>query len=168
MYKVKFLDGTVKEFKTLVSANLSYADLSGANLRGANLLGANLSSVNLRDANLRDAKIRCADLSCANLSCADLSLANLSHANLSQANLSQSNLSQAKLRDAGLRYCTGNDNEVKSIQTGIYKAVIYKDVLSIGCQQHTFKEWADFNDSTIKEMDKNAYKFYTSKHMEYF
>ena len=35
MYKIKFLDGTEKEFETLVRTNLEGADLYGANLEGA-------------------------------------------------------------------------------------------------------------------------------------
>ncbi len=37
MYRIKFLDGTEKEFNTLVAANLREADLREANLRGAYL-----------------------------------------------------------------------------------------------------------------------------------
>ena len=45
--KIKFLDGTEREFESLVDA-----DLRGANLSGANLYGADLHSANLRGANL--------------------------------------------------------------------------------------------------------------------
>jgi uncharacterized protein YjbI with pentapeptide repeats len=46
-YKIKFLDGSTKEFYSLVGANLSGADLFGTNLSGANLFGANLIGANL-------------------------------------------------------------------------------------------------------------------------
>ena len=45
MYKIKFLNGTGREFETLAGA-----DLSGANLRYANLRGADLSGADLGDA----------------------------------------------------------------------------------------------------------------------
>jgi len=51
-YKIKFKDGSEKEFKTLRYADLSYANLRGANLRGANLRGADLRGADLRGANL--------------------------------------------------------------------------------------------------------------------
>ena len=41
--KIKFLDGSEKEFNSLIRANLSKADLSRANLYRANLYRANLS-----------------------------------------------------------------------------------------------------------------------------
>ena len=42
MYKIKFKDGTTKEFKSLREANLRGACLEGASLEGANLSGAYL------------------------------------------------------------------------------------------------------------------------------
>lgn len=55
--KIKFLDGSEKEF---------------ANLRVANLRDANLRDADLRDADLRDADLTGADLTRANLRGADL------------------------------------------------------------------------------------------------
>ena len=52
MYKIKFLDGTEKEFDTLTGANLWGADLSETDLVRANLRGADLRGANLRGANL--------------------------------------------------------------------------------------------------------------------
>jgi hypothetical protein len=125
--EIKYLDGSVKTFDSLVgadlyganlrsanlyganlsSANLSCANLSSANLscadlRSANLSCANLSSADLRGADLRGADLRSADLRSANLSCADLRSANLSSANLRSANLSSANLRSADLRGANL------------------------------------------------------------------
>jgi len=47
MYKIKFLDGTEKEFDSLVEVNLGGADLRGADLWGVNLGGANLKEADL-------------------------------------------------------------------------------------------------------------------------
>lgn len=66
-YKIKYLDGTEKEFETLrgadlYRANLYRADLYGADLRGANLYGADLYEADLRGANLYGADLYGADL----------------------------------------------------------------------------------------------------------
>ena len=78
--KVKFKDGTKKDF----------TDLSDANMRGADLCGADLRYANLSYSDLRDANMRGADLCGANLRGADLRGANLRDANLRYANLDYS------------------------------------------------------------------------------
>ena len=131
--------------KLIIEAN-SAADLSRADLRWADLSGAYLSE---------------ADLSGANLSGADLSGADLSGANLRWANLSGADLS-----GANLRYITGNNNEVKSLQIGKYLISYHKDVLNIGCQSYTLKEWADFTDDKIRDMDTSALEWWNmNKHI---
>jgi uncharacterized protein YjbI with pentapeptide repeats len=75
--KIKFKDGSEKEF----------ADLCGADLRDADLRDADLRDANLRDANLRYADLRYADLSGANLSRTDLSRADLRGTNLIGADI---------------------------------------------------------------------------------
>ena len=121
-------------------ANLSCADLSRANLRGADLRGANL---------------RGADLSSANLRGADLSSANLSSANLSSADLRGADLSSADLRGA-----IGNNKEMKTLQLGTYIVTIYKEIIQIGCQNHSISEWENFDDNYIKRMDVNALEWW--------
>jgi hypothetical protein len=98
--KIKFQDGTEKEFADLHDADLRgadlrFADLHGADLRGAdlsvaNLSGAHLSGANLRYANLRVAHLRGADLHGADLRSADLRGADLHGADLRGANLDYS------------------------------------------------------------------------------
>ena len=154
-----------------VRADLSYADLSGANLsganlRGANLRGANLSGANLRDADLRGANLSYADLSYADLSCANLRRANLSYADLSGANLSGANLrganlSGANLRGANLRDAIGEMKYIKSLQCDRYRIVYTSEKLNIGCQSHTIKEWQEFDDKTISNMDNQALEWWT-------
>ena len=46
-YKIKFKDGSVKEFKSLKGADLRYADLRGADLRGTNLKGTILEGIKI-------------------------------------------------------------------------------------------------------------------------
>jgi len=103
--------------------------------------GANLSGANLRSADLRSA---------------NLSGANLSGANLRSANLSGANLSGANLSGANLRYCIGNNKEVKSLQLGTYLISFCGETLNIGCQSHTIEEWSNFTDEKISNMDSNA------------
>ena len=93
MYNIKFKDGSIYGFKSLVGTNLRDVDLRGADLRNADL----------SNANLRDADLSYADLSSANLSHAELSGANLSYADLRSANLSDADLRFADLRNADLR-----------------------------------------------------------------
>ena len=106
--------------------SLCNADLRYTNLRGANLGSANLSGTNLRGADLRYA---------------DLSGADLGSANLSGANL---------------RWCIGNMHEIKSAQFDTYDVTWTKDTLAIGCQQHPIKDWWQFDDTTITNMDSDA------------
>ena len=73
-YEITFLDGSVREFDTLMGANLEGADLEEANLVGADLVGASL-----RDADLEGAILTGADLREADLEGADLKGTNLSH-----------------------------------------------------------------------------------------
>jgi len=97
MYKIKFRDGTEKEFESLAGADLSNADLSYANfecidLRDADLRYANLEAINLGGANLGGANFHNANLKCANLTGANLRWADLSGANLRDADLRGANI----------------------------------------------------------------------------
>jgi hypothetical protein len=70
--KIKFKDGTEKDFSNLRCADLRYADLRCADLRGDDLRHADLRGADLRNADLRGADLRYADLRYADLRCADL------------------------------------------------------------------------------------------------
>ena len=94
--RVKFLDGTTKEFSIL-----SGADLKGAYLKVADLSGANLSGADLRGANLSGANLSGADLSGANLSGANLRESKLEDACLSGADLTGAKLSDYSLTPEG-------------------------------------------------------------------
>jgi uncharacterized protein YjbI with pentapeptide repeats len=130
----------IKGYTSGVRANLIGADLSGANLSGADLSGAYLRNANLSDANLSDA--------------------NLSRANLSRANLSCACLLGADLRDANLHGCIGNSREIKTIQCEYWNVVYTKDVIQIGCENHSIEEWFNFTDDEIAAMNVNALTFW--------
>ena len=57
-YKIKFKDGSVKEFGSLCGEDLVGADLHCADLRGAKLSGANLCEADLSLADLRFSDLR--------------------------------------------------------------------------------------------------------------
>ena len=115
-----------------------------------------LSGVDLSGVDLSDANLRYANLSGANLRYANLSGANLRYANLSGANLSGVDLSGANLSNANLRYCIGNNKEVKSLQLGKYLVSYTKDILNIGCQSHRHSSWKSFNTNDILSMDRET------------
>jgi len=151
MYKIKFLNGDVREFETLRGADLSGADLSGADLSGAYLRSADLRGADLCEADLRGA--------------------NLSDANFRGANLSWADLRGADLRGAGLfgaclRNCVGNGKEVKSFQGLRYALAWTKDVLYIGCEGHSLDKWESFTDEEIAAMDTHALEFW-KEHKEF-
>jgi len=112
----------------------------------------------LRDEDGRErADLRYANLSSANLSYADLRYANLRYADLRYANLSYADLSSANLSSANyIQYSTGNNINIKSIQSGRYQIVYTNEVMAIGCEQHDIKDWWKFDDKTISKMDIGA------------
>lgn len=57
---------------------------------------------------------------------------------------------------ADLRYCIGNNNEVKSLQLGTYLISFCGQTLNISCQSHTIEDWGNFTDKEISDMDSNA------------
>lgn len=112
-------------------------------------------------ADLRYANLRRADLSDANLRRANISNADLNDANLSYANLSDANLWGADLKDANLWGAIGNGKEIQTIQTRYYTINMTKDFMQIGCEQHTYSEWFNFDDEIISSMGRNALEFWT-------
>ena len=105
---------------------------------------------------LKDEDGERADLRDADLSCADLSYADLSGAHLSCAHLSCADLSGANLR----RMASGNNREIRTMQTGGWGIVYTSDMMAIGCRQHSLSEWWSFNDEQIADMDKGALDFW--------
>jgi uncharacterized protein YjbI with pentapeptide repeats len=143
-------DVTIEPKADLRWADLRWADLHGADLRQANLRGANLYGANLHGADLRGANLRGANLRGADLHGADLHGANLHGADLRRADLSE----------AHLRGAIGNGKEIKTLQLEKYIAVITKNVIAIGCEQHSFEDWVGFDDKRIKKMDEGALEWW--------
>jgi uncharacterized protein YjbI with pentapeptide repeats len=145
----------------LHEANFYGANLYGADLRGANLHGANLRNADLHEADLRNANLHGADLRKANLHGANFCGANLHGAKLYGADLHGANLYGADLHGADLR---GEKIAITPILIGglRWAVCISESFLEIGCQRHEHKVWADFNEDTIAEMDRDSSEFWNS------
>ena len=147
----------------LTWADLTWADLSRANLSHTNLSGADLSHTNLSHTNLTHTNLTGANMTRANMTRADLSRADLTWADLTGADLSRANLTGAKLTGADLCGSTGNNIEIKTIQTGIYIVNIVEkfEYIQIGCERNTIERWFNFTNREILEMDgKKALKWW--------
>jgi uncharacterized protein YjbI with pentapeptide repeats len=134
----KITGETILSVDSLSNADLSYANLWNADLNFSDLMGADLSNANLSNTNLMG----------TNLSYADLSNTNLMGTNLSYANLRNADLSNANLWNT-----IGNRREIKTIQTETYNINYTKNIIQIGCENHTIKDWFNFSDKEIIEMD---------------
>jgi len=143
------------------------ANLSHAKLRYASLSHADLRDANLRDANLSHADLRGANLSHADLSHADLSDADLRDANLSRADLRGADLRGANLYDANLYGALGNMNQIKTMAIDTYHVNYTKDVIQIGCENHSIEDWKNFNDERIVKMDGKTALSFWRKHKDF-
>jgi hypothetical protein len=101
-----------------------------------------------------------ADLRYADLRYSDLRGADLRYANLRGANLWGADIQHANLRGASLRGAIGNGEEIKTIQTEKWPIVYTRDVMAIGCEQHSIEDWFAFDDKHIKAMDEDALAFW--------
>ena len=98
----------------------------------------------------------------ADLCDADMSGASLSGAELCDANLRGADLSGANLRDAELWACAGNRKQIRSLFiSDVYSITYTSEHLQIGCKRYSIKDWWEFDDKKILEMDgKRALKFW--------
>ena len=116
-------------------AEKNKANLCGADLRGTNLRGANLCGADLWGADLRGADLWGADL-CG-------------------ADLRGTNLCGAKRGDF-----TINKNPIQ-IHGLEYPILIFSQHMEIGCEQHSFNDWSNFDNDRILKMDgKKALRFW--------
>ena len=90
-----------------------------------------------------------ADLRGADLCGADLYGANLYGADLRGANLYGANLEGEKITKSPL-----------SINGLHYRCLISDSYMRLGCKRFTHKEWSEFNDDQIREMDSGALAFW--------
>jgi len=84
---------------------------------------------------------------------ADFSGADLSWANLDRVNLSRANLSRADLSRANLSEAVGNNNKIKTIQSGLYLITYTSETMWIGCKSASIADWFSFTDDQIIALD---------------
>jgi len=120
-YIITFLDGTIREFITLIRA-----DLRGADLRGADLSGADLREADLYEADFRGADLRGADFR---------------GANLKEVNLEGADLTNCK----GIISFTGGKHFAFAFK---YNDIKY---VKIGCITRSVDEWLESKEVAIKE-----------------
>ena len=158
LFEYESENNTIKN--TLMEAVKKNTNLRNANLSDANLRNADLSDANLRNANLRNADLSNADLSDTNLWNANLRNANLRNANLSDADLWNANLRNANLRNANLSDAK-NLNEANKVPMFCKWDFGFKgELLQIGCESKTIKDWDKFFKSKeIIETERDTKEF---------
>ena len=90
---------------------------------------------------------------------ANLDGANLDGANLHGADLHGANMYGANMYGANLdcEKITKNPLVINGLS---YWCLITDGFMRLGCKRFTHKEWADFNDKQISEMDSHALEFW--------
>ena len=129
------------ERANLSGSDLSYSDLSGSDLSGSDLSGSNLRGSDLRGSNLRGSNLRGSDLS---------------YSDLNGSNLRGSDLRGSDLSNIRIESVIGNRSEIKSLQIDTYDISYTDKVMQIGCESHDIKDWWEFDDETINEMETGA------------
>lgn len=128
----------------------------GAGARFAAHRNEDLANSCFQGAALRNADFRYADLQNANFEGADLFLATFRGADLSNA----------KFRSANLRYTNFADANLEGTGVAMYClhwiCIQQPGHLTVGCQRHTYEEWANFTDDQINVMHSKALKFWSA------
>ena len=134
--------------------------LQGADLQGADLRWADLTNADLTRANLTRANLRWADLRGANLTGANLTRADLRGTDLRGTDLTGAKLMGADLTGADLWNMVGNGKQIITRRFGQYTVNYTKDVLQIGCEQHSFEAWKSFSDERVSRMAPDALDYW--------
>jgi uncharacterized protein YjbI with pentapeptide repeats len=147
-------------------SNFSDSDFSDSNFRGSNFRGSNFRGSDFRGSNFRgsdfsDSDFRGSDFRGSNFRGSDFRDSNFSDSNFRGSNFSDSDFSDSNFRGSNFRgskhqYKIGNMREWHSMQLDTYMIVFNKHILAIGCQQFSIKEWREFSDKQIENMDKEA------------
>ena len=122
-----------------------------ANLRGSDLSGSDLSGSDLSGSDLSGSNLSYSDLSGSDLRGSDLSGSNLSYSDLRGSDLRGSDLSNIRIESV-----IGNRSEIKSLQIDTYHISYTDKVMQIGCEIRDIKDWWEFDDETINEMETGA------------
>jgi uncharacterized protein YjbI with pentapeptide repeats len=156
-----------EELDRILSDHAKYLSNSDKNLmadlRGVDLRGVDLRGVDLRYTDLRSVDLRYADLRYVDLRYTDLRYTYLRGAQLSGTQLGGADLRSVDLRGVDLRGAKNGDKELKKCKTVIglhWNIMLFDEVVTVGCKEYTFKEWLNFSNEEIQEMDRNALDFY--------
>lgn len=157
------LSKAVREQVNLYEANLSGINLTGINLVGARLIKADLSNTLLADADLSHAFLCEADFKDANLNGTSLIGANLDNTDLSMARIAGANFSYAYISNTKIREGVVVHRPPLHIYGLQWPITIWDGLMQIGCQSHSFAEWASFDDRQIIRMaGSKALKFWNT------
>jgi len=143
-------------------------DLRGADLRNSYLRGADLRGSDLRGADFIGADLREVDLRGTDCKSAHFNWVNLRGSDLRGADLRDSYVISANITNTRINYCVGDGVIIKNINYVKWKIVHTKDVMAIGCEQHTIEKWISFTDDEINAMDNDALIFWTENKAQIF
>lgn len=172
-----WLESCFKEGHRFVATpddNLKWYDFRGIDFRGAVFRCANLRHTNFENAKLQgadfnyarlfNAEFLNADLQYANFQNASLQWADFCNANLRYANFENASLQWADLRNADLRGANLRNANLEGTSVAVHylhwMCIQQPEHLTIGCQRHTYAEWASFTDDEIDAMDPGALEFW--------
>ena len=165
MYKIKFKSGEVKEFKTLVGADLRYAELFNHSFKNTSFRGADLRYADLREADLVNASFVDADLRDANLECSDLRNANFIGCNLTGARLGSAKLRNAEFGGANLTYA--NLHHVDANHASFINTTLHYTNLRYADLRNAYLLHADILDAGLNHCTSNSKNLYTIHHPSY-
>jgi len=66
----------------------------------------------------------------------------------------------ADVSDARINACIGDGVVIKNIPDLKWHTVYTRDVMAIGCEQHTIEQWMHFDDEEISSMHESALEFW--------
>lgn len=100
---------------------------------------------------------------CANLTDANLTDVNLKNANLTYTDLRNAKLENADLTDVNLYIAIGDGVRVINIcifDQIKWRIITWNDMLQIGCKKYPIKDWFEFSDDVIDDMDEDALRWW--------
>jgi hypothetical protein len=154
-------------------ANLSDADFTDSVMINSTLISTHLSYTTLTRTDLSWSKfngsfIGCVDFAGAKLYGSDFMNCTIYHtdfigADLRYSDFTDSDITWSDFTGAKLNNCKGDGKIIRNFDNSLrYRITNYKDIMAIGCQQHTIEQWFNFTDNQIEKMDKNALEWWNT------
>ena len=157
----ELLKGALKARISFYRANFSGSDFSESNFRGSDFSESDFSESDFSGSDFSWSDFSGSDFSESDFSESDFRGSNFSGSNFRGSDFRGSDFSGSDFRGLDFRksrhqYKIGNMREWHSMQLDRYMIVFDKNILAIGCQQHSIKKWKEFSDKEISNMDKAA------------